>query len=408
MNIWIFNQYINLPEFPGGTRHIDIAKELTKQGHNVHLFASGFNYVLHKEIILKDGQKSINQKIDNIEIHWLRILQYKKNNIKRFFSMFSFFRALRQEVRKMKKKNDFVKPDIIIGSSVHLVTVLAAQKIAKNLNSRFVMEVRDLWPFAIIALKNMSKYHPLILMFTWLEKYLYKKAEKIIVVAEKAGEYIRQYTDESKVVWIPNSFSSDRLKDLKSVITKNDKFTIMYAGAIGIPNDMITVVKAFQLLKKHKDIQLIIVGDGVEKENIRKYVKENNLSKVKLLDAIPKSKVLNFLQEADVLWVGMIDSKLYEYGYSWNKFYDYMAVSKPIILSATNKSNFVNESNCGSVVKSENPELLSEKILELKNMPENERLQLGENGFNYLMNNFTTKLITDKLLKEVLIPVKGK
>lgn len=355
-------------------------------------------------MILKDGQKSLNQKIGNIEIHWLRILQYKKNNFKRLFSMFSFYRALKQETKKMKKENDFVKPDIIIGSSVHLLTVLAAQKIAKNLNSRFVMEVRDLWPYTLIALKNMSKYHPLILMFARLERYLYKKAEKIIVVADKAGEYIRKYTDESKVVWIPNSFSNDRLKDLKSVKSKNDKFTIMYAGAVGIPNDIITLVKAFQLLKENKDIQLIIIGDGVEKENIRKYVKENHLYNVRLLDAVPKSEVLNSLQEANVLWAGMIDSKLYKYGFSFNKLFDYMAVSKPIILSANHKNNFVNESNCGAIIESENPELLSLKILELKNMTENERLQLGENGFNYLMNNFTTKLITDKLLKEVIIP----
>ena len=408
MNIWIFNQYINLPEFPGGTRHIDIAKELTKQGHNVHLFASGFNYVLHKEIILKDGQKSINQKTDNIEIHWLRILQYKKNNIKRFFSMFSFYHALKKETRKMKNEVDFVKPDIIIGSSVHLFSVLAAQKIAKNLNSRFVMEVRDLWPFTLIALKNMAKYHPLILMFSWLERYLYKKAEKIIVLPEKAGEYISKYTDESKIVWIPNSFPIDRLKDIKYEKTKNTKFTIIYAGAIGVPNDVITLVKAFQLLKENKDIQLIIIGDGVEKENIKKYVKENELSQIKLLDAVAKNEVLNFLQKADILWAGMIDSELYKFGFSFNKLYDYMAVSKPIILSAPNKNNFINESNCGWVVESENPEVLSEKILESKNMTENERLQLGKNGFNFLINNFTTKLITDKLLKEVLIPINKK
>jgi len=408
MNIWIFNQYINLPEFPGGTRHIDIAKELTKQGHNIHLFASGFNYVLHKEIILKDGQKSINQKIDNIEIHWLRVLSYKKNNIKRFLSMFSFYRALRQETRKIKKENGFVKPDIIIGSSVHLFSVLAAQKIAKNLNSRFVMEVRDLWPFTLIALRSMSKYHPLIILFAWLERYLYKKAEKIIVLPEKAGEYISKYTDESKIVWIPNSFPIDRLKDIKYEKTKNTKFTIIYAGAIGVPNDVITLVKAFQLLKENKDIQLIIIGDGVEKENIKKYVKENELSQIKLLDAIAKNEVLNFLQMADILWAGMIDSELYKLGFSFNKLYDYMAVSKPIILSAPNKNNFINESNCGWVVESENPEVLSEKILESKNMTENERLQLGKNGFNFLINNFTTKLITDKLLKEVLIPINKK
>jgi len=41
-NIWIFNHYAITPDLPGGTRHFDFAKELTKRGCNVTIFASSF------------------------------------------------------------------------------------------------------------------------------------------------------------------------------------------------------------------------------------------------------------------------------------------------------------------------------------------------------------------------------
>jgi len=63
-NIWIFNHYAITPDLSGGTRHFDFAKELTKRGCNVTIFASSFIHDIYENKKLKNGE---NWKIENYE-----------------------------------------------------------------------------------------------------------------------------------------------------------------------------------------------------------------------------------------------------------------------------------------------------------------------------------------------------
>jgi len=93
--------------------------------------------------------------------------------------------------RKIGKINaEIKKPDVIIGSSVHPFAALTGYKLSTYHKILFIFEVRDLWPQTLIDLGEISPKHPLVIVLKKLEKFLYRKASKIIVLLPRADEYI--------------------------------------------------------------------------------------------------------------------------------------------------------------------------------------------------------------------------
>lgn len=187
--LWFFNQPAVTPDMQGGTRHYDLGRELTKRGYDVTIFASSFHHNQHKETKLSPKEKWKLEEIDGIKFVWIRTFPFFKNNWRRVLNMASFMiRAY--FLGRNRANNKLQKPDIIIGSSVHLLSPLAGYHAARFHKAHFVFEVRDLWPKTLIDIGHMSRYHPFIVALSITERFLYKKAEKIITLLPFAHRYI--------------------------------------------------------------------------------------------------------------------------------------------------------------------------------------------------------------------------
>jgi len=398
MNIWIFNHYALTPDLPGGTRHFDFAKELTNRGHKVIIFASSFHYSLLKETKKYDKNKFILEIYDNVNFIWIKTFPYKKNDWKRVLNMLSYsYRSYK--VAKNYEKISIDKPDIIIGSSVHLFAVYTAYKLSKFFKVPFVMEVRDLWPQTLIDM-GISKWHPFIILLGILEKFLYKQAKRIITLLPKAKDYITSLgVSEDKIVWIPNGvyinrFSNNRLKNKNT-----KKFIVTYAGAIGKANNLDVLIEAAKILKDVRDIEFIIVGDGPERKKLEKKVFELGLNNVQFKGSVSKNEVLFYLCNSDILYFNLKKSPVFKYGISSNKLFDYLASGKPVIFAASAGNNPVADARAGITIPPENPEALAEAILKLYRMPKEERQEMGERGRKYVEKYYSIPKLVDKLEK---------
>jgi len=275
-NIWIFNHYIVTPDMTGGTRHYDLALELANQGHNLVLFASSFNHFILKEMKDYIGENYLIENLNNIKIVWIKTTRYKKNNWKRILNMLVYsFRVIRVS-KKLRKKSILEKPDVIMGSSVHLFAVLSALVVSRNNKAKFIMEVRDLWPATLIEFRKILKYNPAIALFSLLEKFLAKGAEKIITVLPGAKEYYEEKKiEKKKIIWIPNGINYNNFKNLATEKCKlfddktfKDYFKVMYMGALGLANNIETFLRAGKIIgQKTNKIKLVIVGEGEKKKN---------------------------------------------------------------------------------------------------------------------------------------------
>lgn len=403
MNIWILNHHALTPDMSGGTRHYDFAKELVSRGHKVTIIASSFHYSKYKEMKEYKSTNYLLENIDGIDFIWFKTPPYKGNGISRVLNMLSYSYKACSIIPKLNLE----KPDIILGSSVHLFAVFSAYKLSKKYKTPFIMEVRDLWPKTLIDM-GISKWHPFILLLGWLEKYLYKKADKIITLLPKAHTYIEKLgIDRSKIVWISNG-TSMKSTNLESDILNKKLFNILYTGTHGVANDLSILIEVAKKLKDNNLFHFTLLGDGPEKSSLEIKAKQYKLNNITFLSSVPKTEVSSYLNSADLLYVGLKDLPLYRYGMSMNKVFDYMNSKKPILFVSSIKDNVVDVAGCGKVVKNYSVEDVSDSIIKFSKMPSQKLDEYGLNGYNYLQQNFSIFILVDKLEDMMNKVVKDK
>jgi len=388
MNIWIFNQYAHPPDLPGGTRHYDLGREMVKRGHRVVIFATSFHHHLRQETRLKPGEYWKIEEVNGVKFVWLRTPSYQRNDWRRVWNMVVFmFRAWWLGRKLSKLAPQVGRPDVVIGSSPHLLTPLAAYLIARHYQVPFVMEVRDLWPQTIIDMGELSTHHPIIKALQALERFLYHRAEKIITLLPKADKYITACgIPQEKIVWIPNGVDLSRFEGLAPYVVSEDGLKVIYLGAHGKANALDIIIQAAKILQEqgYCQIRFILVGDGPEKPRLMALAEELGLRNVKFCKPVPKDEVVKVLHFADVTVFVLRDLPLYNYGISLNKLFDYLAASRPLILAGKPANNPVEEARCGLTVPPGNPEALAEAIIQLYQMFPEERAEMGKRGQEYV------------------------
>ncbi|WP_409274507.1 glycosyltransferase family 4 protein [Neobacillus sp. SCS-31] len=337
MNIWIFNHYATAPTHVGGTRHYDLAKHLTDKGYNVTIFASSFNHFSKKEMVFK-GEKSEykSEMIDGVKYVWIHTPPYEtisgrvKNIISYTWRSHKIGRAACSES----------KPDIVVGSSVHPLAAIVGYLISKKAGCKFYFEERDLWPQTFVDFGKLSPGNPVAVALYRLESFLYKKADRIIVLFDKAKYYIQaRGINPNKVIYLPNGVDLSKYDQLEKSVEIDilfsklkNKFVIVYAGSHGVANHLEPIIELFAKLKNNPDLHLLLVGNGPEKSRLMEKAEQEGIRNITFHDAIPKTEIPYLLSKAQMGILSIMDSPLYYWGFSMNKIYDYMAAGLPIIM----------------------------------------------------------------------------
>lgn len=393
MKIWLINQYALTPNMAGGTRHYDLARQWIERGHEVTIVAAGFHYAMQKEMKQYDQGNYLFETIDGIDFVWIKTRPYAGNGAGRVINMLDF-------TRKLRKLRHAKRPDVIVGSSVHLFAVFGAYRLAKRFDVPFVMEVRDIWPQTLVDM-GVHRWHPFVLLLGWMEAFLYRKAVQIVTLLPRADEHIRSFGIPSdKISWISNGVDLSRFETVQPSNRLDSKvFNILYTGAMGKANNLETLIDACAMLPRSK-IAITLVGTGALKEALK--TRAEDLKEIRFIEPVSKETVTAMLLEADVLFVGLKDLPLYRYGMSMNKVFDYMAAAKPIVFAAKVPENPVERSGCGIVVSPDDRDAIANAVRTLYNCTEQARLKMGALGKDYVRQHFGMDVIA-RTFESVLI-----
>ena len=173
-------------------------------------------------------------------------------------------------------------------------------------------------------------------------------------------------------------------------------FKVIYAGSIRTVNAIDMLVKAFELLKDHSDIKLILYGEGEDKQKIAQYCVDNNLTNV-IFKGHVNSKFIPYICScADINIISVKMTGVSKYGVSWNKLFDYMNAGKPILSTVSVNYDLLKKYNCGISLSDQSPQSIADAILRFYDMPREEYDQMCANAKDAAKNYDYSKL-TDKL-----------
>lgn len=397
--VWILNHYAKPPGDAGGTRHFHLAEYLQPLGWQASIIAASVDHQTGQQR-LPAHESTRHEVLDGVPFLWINTPPYQGNRGGRVRNMLAYTWWVLQR----RTTADLPRPDVVIGSSVHLFAAVAGALLARRFGVPFVFEVRDLWPQTLIDMGRLREGSPMTWALRQLERWLYRRAARTVVLLPQAWQYIVPLgIAKERVVWIPNGVDLALFPQAEpaGAAAPDDGFTLMYFGAHGQANGLDNVLRAMQIVQQMPSgagIRLRLIGNGPLKPALQAQAAELGLRNLQFEDSVPKAQIPALAAQADAFVIAVLDlPQLYRYGISMNKLFDYLAAAKPTIIASSAANNPIADAQAGLTVPPGQPQALAEAIVRLAATPLAERQRMGRNGREYVEQNHGFDQLAGKL-----------
>lgn len=403
MIIVYLHQYFKTPAQAGGTRSYEMAKRLVSWGHQVHMVTSWTSETTKDDWFIEN--------IDGIHVHWLPVNYNNKMGFtERLIAFFHFaFRAASRAAS--------LHGDVIFASSTPLTIAVPGIYSARKVNCPLVFEVRDLWPQIPIAMGVLK--NPIIKWLAkLLEKVAYQQSTSIVALsADMADGVALTGVPSSRITVIPNSADLELFDPnliAHGVFRRQhpelilDPF-ILYPGTLGRVNGVSYIANlAFEVLRLGSKLKFVIIGDGIEKDNLIDIALRNKTLNVNLFiyPSMPKKELTFAFKDSSMIISTIIDLPALEAN-SANKLFDAMAAGKPIAINHGGwQRNLIEKNNLGLVLPRD---ILSASRILLDFFDDPDRLfTCGINSRKIGSNEFSRDLLAKRLESVLLSSISIK
>ncbi|PLZ85097.1 colanic acid biosynthesis glycosyltransferase WcaI [Fischerella muscicola CCMEE 5323] len=288
------------------------------------------------------------------------------------------------------------RPDVILATSPSLPVCVPTTVLGWLQNCPVVLNLQDILPEAAIHV-GLIKNQLLVKAFTALEKFAYRTATKISVIADGFVEnLLNKDVKANKIVQIPNWVDVNFIRPLQRENNSfradhklNDKFVVLYSGNIALTQGLETVVKAASKLRHIPDITFVIVGEAQGLQRLQQECQNCGADNVLLLPFQPREKLPEMLAAADV---GLVVQKKNVISFNMpSKIQVLLASGRALVASVPDNgtaARAIKQSGGGVVVPPEDPDALAKAILGLYQHPEKVKA-LGYNSRQFAVEQYS-------------------
>lgn len=355
-NIWILNHYAGDMLFDKGGRHYYFAKYLKREGYDPVVFCANTRHG-KKERWIETEDLWIEKKAEEIDTPFIYIKSklYENNGKERIMNMIQFYHNVKKASKEYAEKNG--KPDIILASSAHPLTLVAGIQLAKKYHVKCICEIRDLWPESIVAYKKLKKDQLLVKLMYKGEKTIYTKADHLIFTMEGAYDYILSkgwgnVISKEKISLINNGIDLEQFEENRIAYQRNDEdlcnrdvFKVVYTGSIRKANNIRLLLDAAEMIKESR-IRVLVWGNGDELDSLLQEQKKRNIDNIVFKGRVAKQEIPFILCNSDAVFLDSFDDGIARYGISSNKLFEYMAAGKPVLMNKIPQYNPAEKYGC--------------------------------------------------------------
>ena len=390
-----------LPEVNApANRTYEHCKEWVKQGVEVTVITGVPNFPRGKVYPGYKNKLYQTEEIDGIKV--IRVWTYMAANqgfMKRIVDYLSF--AVSGFLAGL-----FVKTDVIVATSPQFFTAMCGRALSFFKRTKWIMEVRDIWPESIKAVGAMGD-SPVFRMFEWVELHLYRTAAHIIVVTDTfKRKIINKGIDGRKISVHKNGANLSLFRQApkpETLVQKyglEDKFVIGYIGTHGLAHGLQFVLESINELKdSHPHIQFLFVGDGARKQHLLNKAQELKLTNAIFLDSVPKAEVVDYVNLNDVALVNLKKSNTFT-AVIPSKIFESAAMGKPILLGLEGESKgIIKKYNAGDCYVPEDRASFINAVLKMAS--DEEKYREYQSGCDELIKDFDRKQIAGLMMESI-------
>ena len=402
MKVLVISQYF----YPENFRINDLCFSLSKKGHNLTVLTGKPNYPTGEYFNGYSWTSPDIEVIEELPVYRANLFLRKKGkplNLILNYLSFAFYAS----VKIFSIKSNFDKIFIYAPSpiTVGIVGIVAKLKF----KARSYLWVHDLWPESVKVAGGI-KSEFILWMTDLMTRFIYYFTDVILVQSPAFKEYIKkQKVDTNKLIYYPyyaEEFYEPKAKEKKYSKYFPKGFNIVFAGNIGNAQNLETLVNACVLIKeKSVKVNFVIFGDGRDKDRIIELIGNKNLTEYfHFHGSFPAEEMPHLISYSDALFLSLKKSEIFSRTIP-GKFQSYLACGKPIIASIDGiTSKLIYDNQLGFVCPAEDSIKLSDIIISITKLSNNEIEKFKKNTLNYFNNNFRK----ENLLNQLEVILKSK
>jgi glycosyltransferase involved in cell wall biosynthesis len=378
--------------FPPDYRVEKEAVTLSEAGHQVILFC------------LSTGHEKITEEYKGFLIvrYPTNLLEYKLSALAYTVPFYHWLMK-----RKIEMFIKTYKPDVL---HVHdMVVAPAAIRTAHQKKIPVVLDLHENRPEIMKEYRHVNRFpgRLLINLKTWAKKQnqLIVESDKVVVVTELAKEDILKTTTKqpSDITVLPNTPSREFLGHSmhQNILERMEgNFNLLYIGDTSERRGTGDLVRAVGVLAERiPDLQLWIVGrSSFDRELIKLAEEQKVQSRIHFEGWQAEDLFPSYIHGAAICLSPLKRNQHHDTTYA-NKLFQYMAYSRPLIVSdCPAQAELIHTEKCGVVFRAGNVQDLAEAVMHLYLNPEL-RSEYGVNARNALIMRWSWELTSRELSK---------
>jgi len=269
-----------------------------------------------------DAQKI--EEEDNVTIHRVALPSHKSGMADQIRAFFTYYR----EARKIVANKNY---NVVYATSSRLFTAFLGARIANQKRLPLYLDVRDIFVDTIkdVLSPKISLFAKPV--FSFIEKYTFKRAQRINLVSRGFKQYFEQRYPESDYRWYTNGIDKEFL-DINAIEEtepkKNKILQVIYAGNMGEGQGLHNILPKLAKILEGR-VEFNVIGDGGRKVQLEEALTLNGVTNVKLLPPVNRNELITCYQKADILFLHLNDYPAFKKVLP-SKIFEYAAMGKPV------------------------------------------------------------------------------
>lgn len=329
-----------------------VIEQLCEAGHSVHILQKNTGGSL----------PSIPEKLSKYDVT-TDVIPYqaadKENFITRYLTELKYINACKNYITS-DYDAVFIQSTTVAGFAVKAIR----QKLPKAI---VTFNVQDIFPYNLAITGGLKKNSLVFKILAAEQRYGYKHSDHVITISEDMKDtLVTDGTPEKKIEVIYNWSYQDELYkmlDLAPVSYMFDKncFNVVYAGNIGVMQNVDILIEAAKLMKEDKSVWFHIIGNGVYKKKLEARAKDYGITNINFWPMQPPELAPAIYSAANVNVIPLVKD-VYKTALP-SKTATCMACGKPIIFAIGKDSKFgqkaMREAGCPVVEADQSEDLVA-------------------------------------------------